>query len=84
MKMDSDPRNAKSVVQKLTLPCFEAVENGASMNFNKLTVSTRLSAAFGFLAVVLILASMLSLKDLNDASDRFGHFVSGINGRANG
>lgn len=52
------------------------------MNLNKLTVKTKLSAAFGFLAFVLILASAVSLKELSDANDRFAHFVSGINARA--
>src|SRR5471030_472762 len=52
------------------------------MNSNRLTVKTKLSIAFGLLAVVVLIVSGISLKSLNDANDRFYGFVNGINARA--
>jgi methyl-accepting chemotaxis protein len=52
------------------------------MNFKHLSVKVKLSAAFGLLATVVLIVSGISLKELNDANDRFSGYVSGINARA--
>ncbi|WP_434115607.1 methyl-accepting chemotaxis protein [Paraburkholderia caffeinilytica] len=52
------------------------------MNLNSLSVKAKLSAAFGVLAVVVLIVSGLSLKSLNDANDRFSGFISGVMARA--
>ncbi|MFT4066508.1 methyl-accepting chemotaxis protein [Paraburkholderia sp.] len=52
------------------------------MNLNKLSVKSKLTGAFGVLAIVVLVVSGLSLKELNDANDRFTGYVSGINARA--
>ncbi len=52
------------------------------MNFKHLSVKAKLSAAFGLLATVVLIVSGISLKELNDANDRFSGYVSGINARA--
>jgi hypothetical protein len=53
-----------------------------NMNFKHLSVKAKLSAAFGLLATVVLIVSGISLKELNDANDRFSGYVSGINARA--
>lgn len=52
------------------------------MNFNQLSVKTKLTGAFGMLAAIVLVVSGLSLKSLNDANNRFAGYVSGINARA--
>ncbi|CAN0620035.1 methyl-accepting chemotaxis protein Tar [Burkholderia multivorans] len=52
------------------------------MNLNQLEVKTTLTGAFGILAVIVLIASGIALKDLNEANDRFSGFVSSINARA--
>lgn len=52
------------------------------MNWNQLPVKTKLTGAFGILAVLVLIVSGLSLKSLNDAHDRFAGYISGINARA--
>ncbi len=52
------------------------------MSNKKLTVRTRLTASFGGLALMVLVVSGLSLKELTDANDRFVGFVDGINARA--
>ncbi|APA88569.1 MCP four helix bundle domain-containing protein [Paraburkholderia sprentiae WSM5005] len=52
------------------------------MILNNLSVKTKLTAAFGALAVVVLIVSGLSLWELNDANDRFAGYISGINARA--
>ena len=52
------------------------------MNSKDLSVKAKLSAAFGLLATVVLIVSGISLKQLNDANDRFSDFVSGIDARA--
>ncbi|MGF6653392.1 methyl-accepting chemotaxis protein [Paraburkholderia youngii] len=52
------------------------------MILNNLSVKTKLTVAFGALAVVVLIVSGLALKELNDANDRFSGYVNGINARA--
>jgi phosphoglycerate-specific signal transduction histidine kinase len=52
------------------------------MKFQNLTVKIKLSIAFALLTLVVLIVSGISLKALNDASDRFRSFVDGINARA--
>ncbi|WP_246392256.1 methyl-accepting chemotaxis protein [Paraburkholderia youngii] len=52
------------------------------MILNNLSVKTKLTVAFGALAVVVLLVSGLALKELNDANDRFSGYINGINARA--
>ncbi len=53
------------------------------MKFNNMTVRAKLTAAFGTLALLVLLVAGLSLKSLNDANERFSSYVNGINARAN-
>jgi methyl-accepting chemotaxis protein-1 (serine sensor receptor) len=53
------------------------------MNFQQLTVKTKLAASFGLLAIMVLVVSGLSLKSLNDANGRFANYVAGVNARAN-
>ena len=52
------------------------------MNLNTLSVKAKLTGAFGVLAAIVLIVSGISLKALNDANDRFIHFVSDVNARA--
>ncbi|WP_233801482.1 methyl-accepting chemotaxis protein [Paraburkholderia sp. HP33-1] len=52
------------------------------MTLNKLSVKAKLTGAFGALAVVVLIVSGLSLKELNDANERFSGYISGIKARA--
>ncbi|CAE6737193.1 methyl-accepting chemotaxis protein [Paraburkholderia haematera] len=52
------------------------------MNLSNLSVKAKLTGAFGVLAAIVLIVSGISLTALNDANDRFAHFVSGINARA--
>ncbi|CAH2796729.1 MAG: Methyl-accepting chemotaxis sensor/transducer protein [uncultured Paraburkholderia sp.] len=52
------------------------------MNFHHLSEKAKLTAAFGSLAVVVLIVSASSLIALNEANERFAGFVSGINARA--
>ncbi|WP_395071207.1 methyl-accepting chemotaxis protein [Paraburkholderia silvatlantica] len=52
------------------------------MNLHHLSVKAKLTGAFGILAVIVLAVSGLSLKQLNDANDRFSGYVSGIKARA--
>ncbi|EDT12067.1 methyl-accepting chemotaxis sensory transducer [Paraburkholderia graminis C4D1M] len=52
------------------------------MNFHNLSEKAKLTAAFGSLAVVVMIVSGISLIALNDANERFAGFISGINARA--
>ncbi|MEX3633288.1 methyl-accepting chemotaxis protein [Paraburkholderia sp. BR14320] len=52
------------------------------MILNNLSVKTKLTVAFGALAVVVLIVSGLALKELNDANDRFSGYINGINARA--
>ncbi|KWZ46089.1 chemotaxis protein [Burkholderia savannae] len=52
------------------------------MNFQKLTVSAKLTIAFGMLVGLVLLVSALALHALGDANDRFANYVSGISARA--
>jgi len=47
-----------------------------------MTVRTKLTAAFGGLAVLVLFVAGMSLKALGDADERFIRYVSGINARA--
>lgn len=52
------------------------------MNFDKLTVRAKLTAAFGALALLVVLVAGLSLRSLSEANERFTNYVRGINARA--
>jgi len=52
------------------------------MTLGNLSVKAKLTGAFGALAVVVLIVSGLSLKELNDANDRFSGYISGIKARA--
>lgn len=52
------------------------------MNWNNLSVKTKLTGAFGILALVVLIVSGLSLKALSDANERFAGYIKGINARA--
>ncbi|MHA7355346.1 methyl-accepting chemotaxis protein [Burkholderia pseudomallei] len=52
------------------------------MNFQNMTVSTKLTLAFGALVGLVLLVSVLALHALGDANDRFASYVSGISARA--
>lgn len=51
------------------------------MNFQNMTVSTKLTLAFGALVGLVLLVSVLALHALGDANDRFASYVSGISAR---
>jgi methyl-accepting chemotaxis protein-1 (serine sensor receptor) len=51
------------------------------MNFRNMTVRAKLGAAFGGLAILVLLVSGLSWKALSDANTAFDHYVTGINAR---
>ncbi|OYU43580.1 MAG: methyl-accepting chemotaxis protein [Burkholderiales bacterium PBB4] len=46
---------------------------------NNLTVRAKLTWAFGGLALLVLLISALSIKDLGDANERFDSYVNGVN-----
>lgn len=52
------------------------------MNLNQLSVNAKLSGAFGILAIIVVVVSGLSLKQLNDANSRFADYVGDISARA--
>ncbi|MXK55712.1 methyl-accepting chemotaxis protein [Burkholderia pseudomallei] len=52
------------------------------MNFQNMTVNTKLTLAFGALVGLVLLVSVLALHALGDANDRFASYVSGISARA--
>jgi methyl-accepting chemotaxis protein len=52
------------------------------MNFSNLTVRAKLTAAFGVLALMVLVVSGLSLKAIGDANDGFVRYVNGIAARA--
>ena len=47
-----------------------------------MTVRAKLTAAFGILAILVMVVAGLSLKSLADSNDRFSNYVRGINARA--
>src|ERR1700744_3817835 len=61
--------------------CFIG-EPGKSVNTNKLSVKAQLSGSFGFLALIVLIVSGLSLMALHDANNRFSGYISGISARA--
>ncbi|WOD19689.1 methyl-accepting chemotaxis protein [Paraburkholderia kirstenboschensis] len=52
------------------------------MNFKRLPMKVKLSAAFGVLAVLVLIVAGMSLAALGDANERFSGYVTGINARA--
>ena len=52
------------------------------MNFKYLTVKAKLSLAFGVMAAIVLILSGISLKELDDANNRFSGYIAGINARA--
>jgi len=52
------------------------------MMFSNLTVRGKLTAAFGGLAVLVLLVAGISLKAIGDGNDRFVGYVTGLNARA--
>ncbi|WP_069267603.1 methyl-accepting chemotaxis protein [Paraburkholderia nodosa] len=52
------------------------------MTLNTLSVKSKLTGAFGILAVIVLTVSGLSLMQLNEANDRFSGYISGIKARA--
>ncbi|MCC8397381.1 methyl-accepting chemotaxis protein [Paraburkholderia sp. MMS20-SJTR3] len=52
------------------------------MNFNRLTIKSKLIAGFGMLSLIVVAVSGLSLKALSDSTDGFTQYVRGINARA--
>jgi len=52
------------------------------MNFDKMTVKTRLFAGFGVLVLAVLIVSAMALKDLGDSNDNFSGYVRGIDARA--
>lgn len=51
------------------------------MNFNQLSVRTKLSLAFGSLTLVVVCVSAYSVKALNDSHEQMIGFLNGINAR---
>ncbi|MDP9651871.1 methyl-accepting chemotaxis protein [Paraburkholderia caledonica] len=52
------------------------------MNCRKMTIRTKLTAAFSLLAALVLVVSGLALIALDEANNRFSGFISGINARA--
>ncbi|CAJ0787953.1 hypothetical protein LMG19083_01653 [Ralstonia psammae] len=52
------------------------------MGFNNLTVRTKLTLAFGFLAALVLLVSALAVQALSESNERFSKYVNGVNARA--
>jgi len=52
------------------------------MKFENMTIRAKLTAAFGVLAVLVVLVAGLSLKFLADADKRFTTLIRGVNARA--
>ncbi|WP_329601710.1 methyl-accepting chemotaxis protein [Paraburkholderia antibiotica] len=52
------------------------------MNFNRLTIKSKLIAGFGLLSLIVVAVSGISLKALSDSTDGFTNFVRGVNARA--
>jgi len=52
------------------------------MNSKNMTVRAKLAAAFGILAILVMVVAGLSLKSLADSNERFSGYVHGINARA--
>lgn len=52
------------------------------MDKRPLNVKTKLALSFGSLSVIVLIISVVGLKDLNDANARFDGFVKGVNARA--
>jgi methyl-accepting chemotaxis protein-1 (serine sensor receptor) len=61
--------------------CFTG-EPRKSVNTNKLSVKAQLCASFGFLALIVLIVSGLSLMALHEANNRFSGYISGISARA--
>ena len=55
---------------------------GNHMNVGNMTVKAKLGLAFGSLALLILLASGIAIKALNDANQSFENYVNGINARA--
>jgi methyl-accepting chemotaxis protein-1 (serine sensor receptor) len=51
------------------------------MNFGNMTVRAKLGAAFGALAILVLLVAGISWKALSDANNAFDNYVTGINAR---
>ncbi|MFZ4285629.1 methyl-accepting chemotaxis protein [Variovorax sp. HJSM1_2] len=49
---------------------------------SNLTIRAKLSIAFSGLAIMVLAVAGLSLRSLNDANDRFVHYINGIEARA--
>jgi methyl-accepting chemotaxis protein-1 (serine sensor receptor) len=52
------------------------------MGINNLTVRTKLTLAFGFLAALVLLVSALAVQALSESNARFSKYVNGVNARA--
>ena len=52
------------------------------MGFQHMSVRARLSSAFGLLAFLVLVASAVAIRGLNEADRSFVSFVNGINARA--
>ncbi len=52
------------------------------MKIRNLSIRTRLSLAFGFLAILVVLVAALALSALAEANHRFTAYTSGLNARA--
>ncbi len=53
-----------------------------NMKIRNLSIRTRLSLAFGFLAILVVLVAALALSALAEANHRFTAYTSGLNARA--
>jgi methyl-accepting chemotaxis protein len=52
------------------------------MNVNTMTVRAKLTLAFGGLALIVLIASVVAIYALNSSNQQFGSFVSGVNTQA--
>ena len=52
------------------------------MNFNNMTVRGKLTAAFGLLAILVLLVAGLSWKAISDANAAFVRYLEGVNARS--
>ena len=52
------------------------------MTVKTMTVRSQLTLAFGGLAALVLMVAGLSVKSLQDANDRFGDYIAGVNAQA--
>jgi methyl-accepting chemotaxis protein-1 (serine sensor receptor) len=52
------------------------------MNFQSMGMRVKLGMAFGFMVLLIVLLSGVSIKDMGEAKNQFHDFVNGVNARA--